>query len=175
MFTLPKLPIRNHSFNLPSFVRNRRDDPAESLARKVPWRSCPNLPLEAAPPTWTEWVFGPFNRMLPFTCRDASGLLVPMPTFPLDSKIADGTKLAVASNFAKKSSASGVTAAAAAFAELLEAFGFVDGETVVAKLAGPVPVLDWLAKPVPPVCELASANADAGIPPTVSASAAFKA
>jgi hypothetical protein len=107
-------------------------------------------------------------------------MAVPMPTFPLISKIEDGTKLAVASNFAKKSSASGVMAAAAACGELLEAIGFEDGEAAVAEVldaetATPVPVPDWLATPVLPVCELASANADAGIPPTVSASAAFKA
>src|SRR5882672_7731944 len=162
MFTLPELPIRIHSFRPPLFVMKRRADPAESLARKVPWRSCPNLPLEAAPATWTAWVVWPFNRMLPFTCRGASGMAVPMPTFPLDSKIADGTKLAAASNFAKKSSASGVMAAAAACAELLEAFGFEDDEAAVAEVldvetAAPVPAPDWLAALVPPVCGFASA------------------
>src|SRR6266566_1708745 len=103
-------------------------------------------------------------------------MAVPMPTFPLISKIEDGTKLAVASNFAKKSSASGVMAAAAACAELLEAFGVEDSDVVVAEVmvaepAAPVPVPDWVATLVPPVCELARGNADAGIPPTVSASA----
>ena len=107
-------------------------------------------------------------------------MAVPMPTFPLDSIIVDGTKLAIASNFAKKSSASGVMATAAACAEFLEAFGFDDGEVAVAEVmdtevAAPVPAPDWLTALVPPVCGFASANADAGIPPTVSASAAFKA
>ena len=107
-------------------------------------------------------------------------MAVPMPTFPLISNIADGTKLAVASNFAKKSLSTGVAAAAAACVELLEAFGFEDSEAAVAEVlladaAAPVPAPDWFATLEVPACELASANADAGIPPTVSASAAFKA
>src|SRR6266550_9314192 len=181
MFTLPRLPIRIHSFRPPPYVRKRKGEPLVSLARKVPRLSWPNLPLEAAPLTCVCAVVAlDTSSVFPFTCSGASGLAVPMPTFPLISKIADGTKLAVASNFAKKSSASGVMATAAACAEFLEAFGFDDGEVAVAEVmdtevAAPVPAPDWLAALVPPVCGFASANADAGIPPTVSASAAFKA
>src|ERR1700674_3099968 len=103
MFTLPVLPIRIHSFRVPLFVRNRRDEPLVSLAIKVPRPSCPNLPLVAAPLTcvWAVVLLCTYS-VFPFTCRGANGLVVPMPTLPPDSKIADGTRLFDASYFASR-------------------------------------------------------------------------
>jgi hypothetical protein len=191
MFTLPVLPMRIHSFRLLLLVRKRRDDPLESLARKVPRRSCPNLPYEAAPRTCS-WAVVPLVTITvsPFTCSAANGLFVPMPTFPLTSKIADGTRLDAASNFATKSSVSIAPAVAAVFAALLAvaAFGFnvpdVAFNVVAGLEPGPGPAVA-LVLPVAVVVVaglepgsldvLASTNADAGIPPSVSASAAFNA
>ena len=91
-------------------------------------------------------------------------MLVPTPTFPLDSKMADGTKLVAESNFARKFGDAAPTVALVC-TELVAAFGCDVGPLAVAPIV--VAVL--------PVCGLASANADAGIPPSVSASAAFNA
>src|SRR5216684_7512508 len=123
MFTLPALPIRIHSFKPPLLVRNRRDEPFVSLAKKVPPASCPNLPLEAAPLNCTCAVVPLCTRsVFPLTCSDACGLLVPMPTFPLASKTADGTRLLVESYFASRLAV--LVVVAVVCAELLAAFGF---------------------------------------------------
>lgn len=88
MFTLPVLPIRIHSFKLPLFVRNRRDEPLVSLAIKVPLASCPILQLEAAPLTCVCAVVPLFtSSVFPFTCRAAVGLIVPIATLVPLSKM----------------------------------------------------------------------------------------
>src|SRR6266481_9511674 len=96
-----------------------------------------------------------------------------MPTFPLDSKTVDGTRLAVELNFARKFVGIPVKERGRRRKKV--------GSDVSRELEE-----DWSCQPPPgevmfvrsefaTSCGLANANADAGIPPSVSASAAFNA
>src|SRR5436190_9201017 len=104
--------------------------------------------------------------MFPLTWKDAVGLVVPTPTLSPPSKSEDGTRLLVPSNFASR---------LAVFPEAaVVAFGLE--ETVLDELPGSVAELVWLAElSEVPACVLVSTNAEAGNPPSVSASAAFSA
>src|SRR5580692_8044869 len=107
-------------------------------------------------------VNAPRSVAAPFTSSVAAGVVVPMPTLPSDSEMAEGSTAQGAANLA--------TWLAVAVPSLVTLVHAVSGAALVAA-AGFVPEALTRAG----TADLANKNAEAGRPPSVSASPAFKA
>jgi len=132
MFTLPALPIRIHRSG--AVVRQEpQRRTLRSLDRKV-HRYLDRIFRSRRSSHWTAWVVWHSTEC----CHSHAGAPA---GWPCDAHVSfgfknrDGTKLAVASNFAKKSSASGVMAAAAAARNSWKP-RLEDGEVAVAEVNG---------------------------------------
>ncbi len=156
MPTLPS-PVMVKRFRMPApaLVKKFNCLPAVSEAKKKPFTSCPSRPLDATPVNCTWCVVWPMKRMLPFTCSLAIGFVVPMPTLVPLSKICESPMVSVAVNFATM---------LVVPLPSIRVFGSSMGTSP-----------DSVAESPPAAGDSDNMNADAGLPPSISASAALSA